>query len=165
MPGQESPVSVRSVDSVPDLAAARQLIGEYAAFLGMDLSFQNFQEELDGLPGKYAAPAGALFLALVRTGVGDSAPAGCVAVRRLAEGVCEMKRLFVRPAYRGLGIGRALAERAVAAGRELGYRSMRLDTLEELRGAVALYEAMGFRRIAPYYHNPLPGAQFWEKIL
>jgi len=146
-----------------DLATVRVLMREYGAFLGMDLSFQHFEEELSGLPGKYASPTGALFLASVRTAAGGTEPAGCVAVRRIDDTTCEMKRLFVRPEYRGFGVGRTLAEQAVDAGRELGYQRMRLDTLATLRGAIALYKAMGFRRIAPYYHNPLPGAQFWEK--
>jgi putative acetyltransferase len=143
-----------------DIATVRVLIREYAAFLGHDLAFQHFEEEMAGLPGKYAPPAGALFLATVGIAAGGAEPAGCVAVRRLARGICEMKRLFVRTEYRGFGVGRALAEAAVNAGRELGYERMRLDTLEKLQGAVSLYRAMGFRRIAPYYHNPLPGAQF-----
>jgi putative acetyltransferase len=156
---------VEPVRSGRAVATVRVLISEYAAFLGQDLSFQHFQEELAGLPGSYAPPGGALFLASVGTAAGGSEPAGCVAVRHLAEGTCEMKRLFVRPEYRGFGVGRALAERALAAGRELGYRRMRLDTLAVLNDAVALYKVLGFRRIRPYYHNPLPGAQFWEKRL
>lgn len=157
------------VEGGAGIETARVLMREYAAFLGTDLSFQGFEEELANLPGKYAPPSGALFLASVPTGAEPAAigvePAGCVAVRKLEDGICEMKRLFVRPEYRGYGLGRALAERSLEAARELGYRTMRLDTLERLEGAVALYEALGFKRIAPYCVNPLPGAMFWEKRL
>jgi len=147
----------------------RVLMREYLAFLGFDLGFQGFEEELAGLPGKYAPPTGALFLASIPTAMGpgssSSEPAGCVALRHLGDGVCELKRLFVRPEYRGYGLGRALAERSIDAARRLGYSRMRLDTLESLASAVALYTALGFRRIPPYCANPLPGAMFWEKRL
>ena len=145
-----------------DVAAARTLMREYVDSLGVDLSFQGFEEELAGLPGKYAPPSGALFLARLSPG---RRAAGCVALRKLAPGVGEMKRLFVRPRHRGLGIGRALAERIVDEGAALGYRVMRLDTLDRLESAVALYRAMGFAPIPPYCRNPLPGAMFWEKRL
>ena len=157
-----------------DVAEARILMEEYSRFLGADLSFQGFDEELAGLPGKYAPPSGALFIAWVPPGRGAYAArraavarraAGCVALRRLSPGVCEMKRLFVRPGYRGLGIGRALARRVVEEAAALGYRTMRLDTLDRLESAVALYRAMGFVPIPPYCRNPLPGAMFWEKSL
>jgi putative acetyltransferase len=145
-----------------DVAAARTLMREYGDFLGIDLSFQGFEEELAGLPGKYAPPSGALLLALLSPG---RRVAGCVALRKLAPGICEMKRLFVRPRHRGLGIGRALAERIVEEGAARGYRAMRLDTLDRLESAVALYRALGFVPIPPYCRNPLPGAMFWEKRL
>ncbi len=146
-------------------AAARTLMREYAEFLGEDLSFQGFEEELAGLPGKYAPPSGALFLARAPAARAPGVPAGCVALRKLSPGVCEMKRLFIRPRYRGRGLGRALAERAVEEGRSLGYRKMRLDTLERLESAVALYRSLGFRQVPPYTRNPLPGVMFWEKDL
>jgi len=148
-----------------DVATARVLMREYAAFLGEDLSFQGFEKELAGLPGKYAPPSGALLLARVPSGTGGTEPAGCVALRKLSPGVCEMKRMFVRPEYRGLGIGRLLAERIIREALRLGYRTMRLDTLERLSGAVSLYRSLGFAQIPPYCRNPLPGVMFWEKKL
>jgi DNA-binding MarR family transcriptional regulator/ribosomal protein S18 acetylase RimI-like enzyme len=156
---------LEAVEGGSAVATVRVLMREYAAFLGADLSFQGFEEELAALPGKYAPPAGALFLASVPRANGNAEPAGCVALRPLGGDACEMKRLFVRPEFRGYGIGKALAERIIRAGRELGYRRMRLDTLDRLDEAVALYRAFGFRLIAPYYDNPLPGALFWEKEL
>ncbi|MGO9412967.1 MAG: GNAT family N-acetyltransferase [Spirochaetia bacterium] len=151
-------------ESPADVAAARTLIREYADFLGEDLSFQGFEQELAELPGKYAPPSGALFVAHVPA-KGKSQPAGCVALRKLSPGICEMKRLFVRPQCRGLGIGRLLAERVIEEARALGYKAMRLDTLQRLEGAVTLYRSMGFEQIPPYYKNPLPGVLFWEKDL
>jgi putative acetyltransferase len=145
-----------------EIATARVLMQEYAEFLGADLSFQGFQEELAGLPGKYAPPDGALLLAWVENG---GEPAGCVALRKLGPAVCEMKRLFVRPEYRRLGIGRALAARIIDEARDRGYSVMRLDTLDTLESAVALYRDLGFVQIPPYCRNPLPGAMFWEKDL
>jgi putative acetyltransferase len=162
--GSSRKASVESVEGGPSIAAARVLMREYAASLGADLGYQGFEKELAGLPGKYAPPAGALFLARVPSSAGAE-PAGCVALRDLGSGDCEMKRLFVRPEYRGLGIGRALAERAIDEGRRLGYRRMRLDTLERLADAVALYRSLGFEPTDPYCENPLPGAMYWEKRL
>lgn len=156
---------IEAVEGGSPLATIAVLFREYAAYLGADLSFQSFEEELSSLPGKYASPSGALFLASVPSSRGGVEPAGCVALRRLEEGACEMKRLFVRPEYRGFGVGKALAVRVVRAGREAGYERMRLDTLERLGEAVSLYRAMGFYRIDPYCENPLEGAQFWEKDL
>ncbi len=147
------------------IATTRVLMREYVDFLGADLSFQGLEAELAGLPGKYAAPSGALLLATVPTAAGAAEPAGCVALRNLEPGICEMKRLFVRPEYRALGLGRALAERIMAEAVRLGYTTMRLDTLERLTGAVRLYTALGFDRCAPYCANPLPGAMYWEKRL
>jgi len=138
--------------------AVRGLLREYVAVMGLDLTFQGFVAELADLPGRYASPAGALFVAEI----GGEA-VGCVAVRPLgAPGLCEMKRLFVRPECTGRGLGRRLAERAVAAARERGYAAMRLDTLASMEAANALYRHLGFRPIAPYCRNPLPGALYYE---
>ena len=138
------------------LRAVRALFREYMRFLDVDLCFQGFEEELAGLPGKYAPPEGALFLAV------EGAEVGCVALRALELGVCEMKRLFVRPEWRGRGLGRALAEAIIAAAAAKGYAVMRLDTLPKLQDAIRLYARLGFRTVAPYYLNPLPGVSYWE---
>jgi ribosomal protein S18 acetylase RimI-like enzyme len=135
----------------------RRLFSEYATSLGVDLGFQGFAEELATLPGGYAPPTGRLLIAMQ----GDEI-AGCVAVRQLEPGVCEMKRLFVRPAFRGLGIGRALTDRMIQEAGEAGYQRMRLDTLPSMAEALALYRRIGFREIPPYRHNPIRGAVFLE---
>jgi putative acetyltransferase len=140
--------------------AAADLFREYAASLNFDLCFQNFEAELATLPGDYSPPRGRLLLA-----VHDGQAAGCVAVRWLAEGVCEMKRLYVRPTFRGLGIGGALAEAVIEEARRMGYSAVRLDTVSSMERAKALYASLGFREIAPYCHNPLEGATFYELVL
>jgi ribosomal protein S18 acetylase RimI-like enzyme len=149
------------------IAEARQLFVEYADSLGFDLGFQGFGEELAGLPGDYAAPRGRLLLA-----VHDGRVAGCVALRDLAlhdlalhdldSGICEMKRLYVRPGFRGLQIGHALALAVIAEAREIGYDRMRLDTVPAMERAQALYVSLGFREIPPYRFNPIPGTAFLE---
>ena len=140
--------------------AARNLFVEYADYLGVDLCFQGFQEELDGLPGAYAPPDGRLFLALE-----GEQPIGCVAVRKLDEGICEMKRLYVKPGHRGRGLGRKLTEAIIAGARAIGYKRMRLDSLGSLKEAAALYRSLGFIEIPPYRFNPLPEAAFVETDL
>jgi putative acetyltransferase len=141
----------------PELAAVRDLFLEYAASLNFSLCFQDFETELEGLPGAYAPPQGTLLLA--QSG-GEFA--GCVGVRPLAAGRCEMKRLYVRGQYRGTGLGRRLAERAIAFARSAGYRSMLLDTLPQMEQATRLYRELGFVRCAPYYDNTPIGSSCLE---
>jgi len=142
------------------VAQARELFCEYAAESQLDLCFQNFEGELAGLPGTYAPPEGRLLLALY-----EGQLAGCVALRKFEEGVCEMKRLFVRPAFRGQGIGRLLACRVIEEARVVGYSAIRLDTLARMRAAITLYESLGFRRIEAYRPNPLEDAVYLELTL
>ncbi len=149
----------RLVRSGEDLDAIRGLFVDYQAHLGIDLCFQGFDEELRHLPGAYAEPMGGLLMACV-----DERPAGCCAFRPMTGSdhvdACEMKRLFVRPAYRGLGLGRQLVERTMIQAQVAGYASILLDTLSDMETARALYQEAGFVEVAPYYHNPIPGAHY-----
>ena len=142
-----------------DFEATRQIFKEYALQLGVDLCFQNFDTELETLPGEYAEPQGALRLAMVAGEV-----AGCCALRPLAStnypNACEMKRLYVRDAHRRLGLGRELAEAILDVARVAGYHHVLLDTLSDMESARALYEDLNFKEIPPYYHNPLAGAHY-----
>lgn len=147
-------------ETAPLVEEARQLFLEYADSLGIDLCFQGFETELQGLPGEYAPPAGRLILAFHK-----NLPAGCVALRRIDEQVCEMKRLYVRPGVRGLNLGRQLAERVIGEARRIGYRSMRLDTLPSMTEAIALYRNLGFRETEAYRFNPISGAIYMELLL
>lgn len=139
---------------------ARALMRKYAAELAIDLCFQDFERELRELPGAYTPPEGALLL-----GLSQGQAAGCVAMRKLEERICEMKRLYVRPPFRGQGAGRALAVAVINAARIAGHERMRLDTLGSMTAAIALYEALGFTRIEPYRYNPSPDAVFMELVL
>jgi GNAT superfamily N-acetyltransferase len=135
----------------------RALFREYAGSVDFDLHFQNFEDELAGLPGAYAPPVGRLLLA-----VDGATVAGCGAVRDHGGGVCEMKRLFVRHAFRGRGVGRTLADALIREARAIGYRRMRLDTLPSMMAAHGLYRTLGFQPIEPCTHNPIPGVLFLE---
>ncbi|MGA7375903.1 MAG: GNAT family N-acetyltransferase [Candidatus Sulfotelmatobacter sp.] len=151
-------LSIYQAESPPQIAQVRELFLEYAQSLGFSLCFQNFDKELEGLPGHYAPPEGRLLLAEYEGQV-----AGCVAMRALEPGICEMKRLYLCPRFRGIGLGRALADRIIAEARQVGYRRMRLDTVEPvMKDAVAMYRKLGFKEIAPYRSNPIAGAIYME---
>ncbi len=135
----------------------RQLFREYEKELDEDLCFQGFEEELAGLPGKYASPDGRLLIA-----TSEGKVSGCVALRKMSDGICEMKRLFVRTEFRGDGTGRELAVAIIREAHAIGYRTMRLDTLQKLQPAIALYHSLGFKTVEPYYHNPLEGTVYME---
>ena len=151
-------LSIYQAESPPQIAQVRELFLEYAQSLGFSLCFQNFDKELEALPGHYAPPEGRLLLA-----ESEGQLAGCVAMRALEPGICEMKRLYLRPRFRGIGLGRALADRIIAEARQVGYRRMRLDTVEPvMKDAVAMYRKLGFKEIAPYRSNPIAGAMYME---
>jgi putative acetyltransferase len=155
-----SPV-IADVSAQPALVpAARTLFTEYQQDIGVDLCFQGFPRELRELPGDYAPPRGCLLVAL-----GGSEPLGCVALRPLADGAAEIKRLYVRPPARGQGLGRRLAAETIDRARALGYARLRLDTLDTMTPAIALYRSLGFVERSPYVENPLPGPLFFELAL
>ena len=156
-----SMTTILQVEGEEGVKQARGLFREYEAWLGLDLCFQNFEKELAELPGAYAPPTGRLLLAFE-----DDQLVGCVALRKLSDGVCEMKRLFVRPQFHGRGLGRRLAERIIDEARRASYERMRLDTLPEQMGnAITLYRSLDFKEIEPYYKNPVTGALFMELVL
>jgi putative acetyltransferase len=146
------------------LAATREIFREYAQSLDVDLCFQNFEAELASLPGEYDAPTGTLLLAFV-----DGALAGCGALRALADAdngnSCEMKRLFVRPAFRRFGLGRVIAQGLIDEAQRVGYSEVLLDTLDDMEAARGLYASLGFEEIPPYYYNPIPGAHYLKATL
>lgn len=164
MPSSLSDVKLCVPSNPFEFDALRTLFRDYARSLAVDLCFQNFEEELTHLPGEYAAPRGALLTASV-----DGCVAGCCALRPLDTSdypnACEMKRLFVRGEFRGLGLGRLLAEGIMDAARVAGYDCILLDTLDDMESARALYQELGFEEIAPYYFNPIPGAHYLKAML
>jgi GNAT superfamily N-acetyltransferase len=152
-------VEILPARSSDEIVTVMELFLEYATSLGVSLCFQVFDKELAELPGAYAPPAGRLFIARV-----DGKPAGCVGLRPLesSHDRCEMKRLYLRPICRGLGLGRRLAELIIAEARAIGYRKLVLDTLADMKAARVLYADLGFREIPAYYNNPLPGVLYAE---
>ena len=156
--GREPSLHATQVESREQAAEVRELFLEYAQSLTFDLCFQSFDKELAGLPGDYAPPEGRLLLAIF-----DGQTAGCVALHKIENDVCEMKRLYVRPQFRGKGLGKALAERIIHEAREIGYKKLRLDTVEPvMRAAVTMYRQLGFQEIEPYRANPIEGALYME---
>jgi len=154
-------LSFAQAETPAQITQARELFLEYAKSLGFSLCFQGFDKELASLPGEYAPCHGRLLLAEY-----EGQLAGCVALHKLAADICEMKRLYLRPQFRGKGLGRALADRIIAEARTIGYRRMRLDTVEPvMKDAVAMYRRLGFREIAPYCNNPIVGALYMEILL
>jgi putative acetyltransferase len=162
--GTQPDIQIVAARSAEQLAQVRALFVEYAQSLAVDLRFQNFEAELAGLPGEYAMPSGILLLALV-----DGQPAGCVALRALPDvdhtNACEMKRLFVRRAFRRFGLGRQLARQLLDMAAEAGYSALLLDTLDDMEAARGLYTTLGFVEVPPYYYNPIPGAHYLKADL
>jgi len=153
-----SALQIIPASSSAQIAQARELFLEYATSLGFSLCFQNFDQELAGLPGDYAPPDGRLLLAEY-----EGQLAGCVALHKLEPGICEMKRLYLRPQFRGKGLGRALAEHLIGEARQIGYQRMRLDTVEPvMKDAVGMYRRLGFQEIAAYRKNPMAGTLYME---
>ena len=140
-----------------DFADAKDLFLEYANSLNFELCFQNFENEISDLPAQYSEPTGCIILCYK-----DDKPIGCVGLRKFAEGICEMKRLYLKNEARGKGIGRVLAEKVIEKAKELGYKKMQLDTIETMKEAISLYKSMGFKEISPYRFNPVKGVIYME---
>ncbi len=153
-------LKIFEAETEKDIELVRGLFIEYADSLGFDLGFQNFKEELANLPGCYARPEGCILLARYNEEI-----VGCVALRKLSDGICEGKRLYVRPQFRGLKIGRKLVEAIIAEAQKIGYTRMRVDTLALMKAAQALYASLGFKQIEAYCYNPIEGAKFIELSL
>ncbi len=153
-------VTIQKIASEEDLAEVKKLFREYANFLQVDLCFQGFEDELAQLPAKYAEPAGTLLLAKV-----DNQPAGCVGLWALETGVCEMKRLYVKPEFQGLGLGKKMTLQLIEIAQEKGYNKMKLDTLKRLQSANYLYVALGFQETQPYNFNPETDIIYYEKSI
>jgi len=152
--------TIVTASALTEIEEVRGLFREYATMISVDLGYQGFEQELARLPGAYASPRGCLLLARIQ-----GLPAGCVALRELKEGVCEMKRLFIRSPYRALGLGRTLTRAIVSHATENGFRTMLLDTLPTMDAALGLYESVGFKRRSPYFDSPVPGNIFMELSL
>jgi ribosomal protein S18 acetylase RimI-like enzyme len=152
------PTDLLVVVQGPELPEIRELFLEYARSLDFNLCFQSFDKEVQNLPGEYAPPHGRLFLCRV-----DGAAAGCIALKPLSAGICEMKRLYVRPQHRGMRLGQTLVRRIIEEARQVGYTAMRLDTIAgKMEAAIKLYQSLGFQEISPYYDNPIPNAIYFE---
>jgi ribosomal protein S18 acetylase RimI-like enzyme len=153
-------IEIRTANCAEDYALAKNLFIEYQQFLGVDLCFQSFEEELNILPDMYGGPTGNLLLAFV-----ENEPAGCVALRNKGHNICEMKRLYVPASFRNLGIGKLLTSEIISSAQALGYNEMVLDTLNRLEQAIHVYRQFGFEDCAPYYSNPLEGVRFMQRKL
>jgi ribosomal protein S18 acetylase RimI-like enzyme len=153
-------IELVQVETAAHLREVRQLFTEYTEDLGFDLDFQDYDDEITHLPGAYTPPSGRLYIALY-----DGAIAGCIALRKLDETTCEMKRMYVRTGYRRKGVGKDMALRVIDDARRIGYSKMRLDTIDTMDAAIALYRHLGFNPIPPYRYNPMKGAYFLELVL
>jgi ribosomal protein S18 acetylase RimI-like enzyme len=150
-------MTIKELCEPADFMTVRELIQEYESRLGFDLGFQHFDQEMNNLPGGYARPTGCLLMAEL-----GGLPAGCVGVRPFSGSICEMKRLYVRPQFRGMGLGRQLGTRAITEAKAMGYEAMRLDTIDSMTAARGLYASLGFKSIPAYRHNPIKGVEYLE---